>query len=133
MRYLGVDYGSKKIGIAHSDENGSLAFPHSILPNNDSIIDAFREIIKEEDISTIVIGESLNDSGDPNIIMKEISTFKEILEKEFGLPVELEKEFLTSFEARRFQSGKKEVDASAAALILQRYLDRKTIEAKRTT
>ena len=123
MRFLGIDYGTKRIGIAVSDENIILAFPKGILLNNLNIFKNIGEILKTENISEIVIGESVNFKGKENIVSKEIKTFILELKDKFNLPIHEQKEFLTSVEARRFQK-KKEVDDSAAALILQRYLDR---------
>jgi len=123
MRFLGIDYGTKRIGVAVSDENIILAFPKGILLNNLNIFKNIGEILKTENISEIVIGESVNFKGKENIVSKEIKTFISELKDKFNLPIHEQKEFLTSVEARRFQK-KKEVDDSAAALILQRYLDR---------
>jgi len=133
MRFLGIDYGTKRIGIAVSDENIILAFPKGILLNNLNIFKNIGEILKTENISEIVIGESVNFKGKENIVSKEIKTFILELKDKFNLPIHEQKEFLTSVEARRHQDfggqarrfqKKKEVDDSAAALILQRYLDR---------
>jgi putative holliday junction resolvase len=137
MRYLGIDYGSKRVGIALSDDSGNLAFPKKILPNNLSLIEAIDNICQKENASAIVIGESHDLSGKPNKIMGSIEEFKRNIEAEIDLPVYFEKEFMTTIEARR-RSGKEvnnahkvkkeksaAADASAAALILQRFLDKK--------
>jgi putative Holliday junction resolvase len=137
MRYLGIDYGSKRVGIAISDEEGTLAFPHKIIANNLELVDTIHNICGENEISAIVLGESHDLSGVPNKIMGSIEEFKRNLEAELDLPVYFQKEFLTSVFARG-NDGKKEnnarkdkkekgvkVDDSAAALILQRYLDKK--------
>jgi putative Holliday junction resolvase len=121
MKYLGIDYGTKKIGLATSDESGTLAFPAAIIPNSDQAISQIKKLCADEKVGSIVIGESATLEGQPNPIMALISDFKMKL-KELGLPVESEREFLTTVEARRYQEG--EVDSSAAALILQRYLDK---------
>jgi putative holliday junction resolvase len=123
MKYLSIDYGSKKVGIATSDDDGRMAYPCMIAQNDKSLMGDIREIVKAMGIHEIVIGESLDENGKPNDIMKEIRTFAVRLEDELDLPVHFEKEFMTSLEARRFQ-GKHIVDDSAAALILQRYLDK---------
>lgn len=132
-RFLGIDYGAKRIGLAISDENGVLAFPKEIAQNNPLVFKRIGEIIKAENVSEIVMGESTDFSGQPNAVAAEIGAFAEKLEKEFNLPVHKQKEFLTSVEARRHQDfggqarqhrKEKYADASAAALILQRYLDR---------
>ena len=135
MRYLGVDYGEKRVGIAISDEAGSLAFPFKILINNEELLDTIHNICGEQEVEEIVVGESLDFAGGENVIMDRITEFKKELNI-FGLPIHLEKEFLTSVEARG-RAGKerndarkikkeksKKVDASAAALILQRFLDK---------
>ena len=136
MRYLGIDYGSKRVGVAISDEDGSMAFPKVILKNDLSLLDTIFDMCRKENISAIVLGESHDLSGKPNKIMGSIEEFKHNLEGELDMPVYYEKEFMTSVFARgnegkninnAKQIKKKEgvrVDSSAAALILQRYLDK---------
>jgi len=137
MRYLGIDYGSKRVGLAISDEGGVLAFPYKILSNNLELVDYIHNICGEEEISAIVLGESHDLSGQPNKIMGSIEEFKRNLETELDIPVFFQKEFMTTIEARgrggkEINNAKKIVkikqeraDASAAALILSRYLDKK--------
>lgn len=123
MKYLSIDYGAKKVGIATSDDEGRMAYPCMISANNKSLMSDIKEIVKAMNIREIVVGESIDQFGMPNPIMKDIRAFAVRLEDEIDLPVHFEKEFMTTLEARRFQ-GKHIVDDSAAALILQRYLDR---------
>lgn len=123
MKYLSIDYGTKKIGIATSDEDGRMAFPCMIIENNKDTLKDIKELVKAMEIQEIVIGESVDETGKPNEVMKEIRNFAVQLEDYVDLPLHFEKEWMTSLEARRFQ-GKHIVDDSAAALILQRYLDR---------
>lgn len=139
MRYLGIDYGSKRVGLALSDEDGRMAFPYKIIQNDPELLIVINNVCNEEKISDIVLGESKNLYGQPNKIMKEINEFKNKLNSDVGRLIHLEKEFMTTVEARG--RGGKEVnnarkttkvktaaaDASAAALILQRYLDRKNM------
>ena len=137
MKYLGIDYGSKRVGLALSDESGMLAFPYKILKNDMTLVEMIHNICGEENISAIVLGESHDLSGEPNKIMGSIEEFKRNIETELDLPVYFQKEFMTSIEARgrvgkernnarQVQKEKQgAVDASAAALILQRYLDKK--------
>lgn len=141
MKFLGIDYGTKRIGLAVSDENNRLAFPKEIIPSNSDAIDTIGNILKTEGINEVVIGESLDLSGAPNPLNEKIKSFACLLEEKFGVVTHKEKEFLTSVEARKigkikedFQTTqassriKKErdgkADAGAAALILQRFLDR---------
>lgn len=145
MKYLGIDYGSKRVGLSLSDEEGLMAFPYKIIKNDMELVDTVHNICGMEEISAIILGESHDLSGVPNKIMGSIEEFKRNLEAELELPIYFEKEFMTSVFARG-NEGKKEnnarkvaspatrrkggiksnaVDDSAAALILQRYLDRK--------
>jgi len=137
MRYLGIDYGTKMVGVAISDEMGSLAFPKDIFQNDDTLMPNILKLCEEEEVGDIVLGESQTHDGQPNKIMKEIIEFKEKLEQESGKQVFLEREFMTSHEAsrQRFEmkseqgrnkkEDNKRVDDSAAALILQRFLDKR--------
>lgn len=136
MKYLGIDYGSKRIGIAISDDLGVLAFPKEILHSDKNALERIAEIIKVEKVEALVVGESMNNLGQANKIEDEVVFFVRNLENKFKLPVFREKEFFTSVEARRgvgkpektrkVQNTEKKVDAQAAALILQRYLDRRS-------
>lgn len=125
MKILGIDYGEKNIGIALSDEGHSFAFPHSVLKNDEYLYKNIEKIIKEENISEIVVGESLDYKKKENPIMVEIKKFVKELEEKFKLPVNYEEEILTSVQARRIQGHTKTIDASAASLILNSYLERK--------
>lgn len=130
MKVLGVDFGTKNIGIAVSDETQKMAFPKAILTNNAKILEEIKKILDENSAGKIVLG----DPGE-NLIREKVLNFKALLEKTFSLPVILEKEFMTSSHVSQF-SGKKPIarqekkeigekrDDSAAALILQRYLDK---------
>ncbi|MEK7106088.1 MAG: Holliday junction resolvase RuvX, partial [Patescibacteria group bacterium] len=80
MKHLGIDYGSKRIGLAISDDGGTLAFPYKILANNMELIDSIHNICGEESISAIVLGESHDLSGKPNKIMGSIEELKHNLE-----------------------------------------------------
>ena len=127
MRFLGIDYGAKRVGLAVSDEGGRLAFPAAVFKNNGELPAKLAQIIEREKIGEIVVGESSDFAGLPNLLQKEIDFFIERLERKFKILVRREKEFLTSVEARRYDS-RREVDHSAAALILQRYLDKRNIK-----
>lgn len=125
MRYLGIDYGGKRVGAAISDESGKIAFPHAVLENNRDLVAKVLAIVQEKNIGAIVLGESRNFRGEVNVIMEKITPFQKELEETSGLPVFWEKEFMTTQAAERIQGAHKGIDASAAALILQSYLDRK--------
>jgi len=141
MKFLGIDYGTKRIGLAISDENCRLAFPKEIILNDKNTFKKLAEVFKREKISEVVIGESVDFSGKLNSLSARIEVFILEFKEKFELPVHKQKEFLTSVEARRYSSSNTlspsqahtrikqiksgRVDASAAALILQRYLDRR--------
>ena len=124
MKYLGIDYGSKNVGIAISDEEGKMAFPKDTLINTSSLVDDVMIIARREEVGTVVLGDSKDFYGEDNPIMKRIYAFKEKLE-EFGLKVDFESELYSTQEAARGQEMIPKSDASAAAIILQSYLDKK--------
>lgn len=138
MRLVGIDYGAKKIGIAISDENARFAFPHSVIDNTstNSVLKALKIICDKNDVGKIVIGQSIDFKGQPNVIMKRIEKFKTFLEERFNISAEYENEVLTTKQAERTTEEPKtgarkktrkkdeKTHASAAALILQSYLDR---------
>jgi len=123
MKYLGIDYGTKKIGLALSDDGGSIAFPHSVMRNEEGLRDELEKILDTEGIQHVVIGHSLSMRGEENPVMEEAHGFKEGLERD-GYTVYLEPEFFTTVQAKR-NTRDAMADASAAALILQSFLDRK--------
>ncbi|MFA5997615.1 MAG: Holliday junction resolvase RuvX [Candidatus Paceibacterota bacterium] len=125
MRYLGIDYGTKRIGIAISDEGGTMAFPYAILENSKGSLGEVKSICGHESVETIVVGESVDYKGQPNIVKKEIDKFIVELKKIVNVPIIEEREFLSTQQARYYQTKRKHVDDSAATIILQSYLDRK--------
>jgi putative Holliday junction resolvase len=122
--YMGIDYGTKRIGVALSDTTGTLAFPHETVPAGRESKERIAMIVREHSVEIIVMGESRMRSGKPNILLEESRTYARALEEATGLPVFFEWEYDTSREARKIQGNTGVNDASAAALILQRYLDK---------
>lgn len=124
MRYLGIDYGARRIGLAISDPGGGFAFPKEAIPNNKDAVTHIQTLIANEAITHIVIGDTKAINGGDNRITDEASEFSARLEKETKLPVTRAWEAWSSVEAARFApEGTAHNDASAAAIILQRYLD----------
>lgn len=128
MKILGIDYGTKRVGIAISDDTASLAFPKAVLRNTHTLLSEIKSTVAENNVQKIVVGQSLDLDGKENLLMDDIKRFVTMLEGEIKLPVYLEPEFFTSQEAHK---GKKAgevsphmIDAVAAALILQRFLDK---------
>ena len=124
MKILGIDYGTKKVGVAVSDESGSMAFPYAVIPSTSDLAEKIQTICIKENIEAVVIGESRDFDGQPNPVMKKITPLKKKLEEKLGFLVYLEPEYLTSKQARNIQEGSALTDASAAAIILQSYLDK---------
>ncbi len=129
MRLLGIDYGSKRIGIAYSDEARQFALPLIVLANTKVLLSEVVGIAKEKGAKEIIIGESKNYNGEANNILAESLDFKKELETA-SFTVHLEPEFMTSAHAEKLQGKNDMLDASAAALILQSYLDKQKAQNK---
>ena len=136
MRCLGLDLGSKTLGISISDRTNCIASVYKTIFFKDedysSLIEPLKEIIDKEEISTLVLGlpKNMNNSlGTRAMITLE---FKEKLENNFHIPVILEDERLTSVISNNIlisanvsrNKRKKKVDGMAAEIILQGYLDK---------
>lgn len=126
MKYLGIDFGTKKVGFAQSDDEGRLAFPLMISPNDAQLLKDTIELVKAMKFSTVVIGESVDQKGKPNPIAKEARAFGKKLEDACDVVIVYEKEWYSTVEARKQpgKSGDHDVDDQAAAIVLQRYLDK---------
>jgi putative Holliday junction resolvase len=133
MRYLGIDFGTKRVGLALSDESGSMGFPHAVVPNDGRLIDYVRDLIERKEVETVVIGDSVDFAGNANPVRAKAKAFAVELEHTTNVEVVWEPEALTTQEARRDPEGiritgqqaREAVDASAAALILTSYLSHK--------
>lgn len=125
MRFLGIDYGKKRVGLAVSDETESVAFPYDTILNNTELIKNIFLICEKENIDALVIGESRMLSGADNPLMKDIKLFIKKILAEKDVDIYMEPEFSTTQEAKRFQGAGKYTDASAAAVILQRFLEKR--------
>jgi putative Holliday junction resolvase len=126
MKYLGIDYGLKRTGVAISDDAGSFAFPKEIVPT-DIALEYILATVTTEKISGIVIGESLASNGIPNKVDEEVKSFTEKIKNKTKIPVFFEREGYSSVEAHRYQTKKGSRDDSAAAVILQRFLDKQNV------
>jgi putative Holliday junction resolvase len=124
MRFLGIDYGTKRVGTALSDDQGLMAFPHKVFPNDANLLKALVEIIEKEGVGEIVIGLSLGRDGKPNQVHEKVTELVGDLTLQVGIPVHLEPEQYTTQEAIRFQGRTDMTDAAAASIILNSYLTR---------
>ena len=123
MRFLGIDYGAKRIGIAISDEAGTMAFPRGVFDNDSRAIALLEQEVKDQHIGHIVVGDTKSYSGLRNPITDEVEEFVRALLKRTGVPVEQTFEAGSSIEASRYAPEGAVHDDSAAAIILQRFLD----------
>jgi putative Holliday junction resolvase len=132
---MGIDFGSKRIGIAVSDANGVLASPRTVLLRTGSIAADHRriaELVAEEEAVLVVVGLPLALDGTEAIAARGVLAEVAGLEKALDVPVEMYDERLTTASAHRTLAAQNvssrkrrgEVDKWAAAVILQGYLDR---------
>ncbi len=137
MRILAVDHGEKRIGLALSDPTGSIASPLTVLQHVSRAIDAAQvaALAAEYGVEHIIVGQSFDEDGRPNLAGRRAARFAEALRQQTGLPVELWDEAFSTQTAReaRIQMGisrKKRaghLDELAATLILQSYLDARIV------
>ncbi len=119
---MGIDYGSKRVGVALSDAAGHMAFPHSVISNDSHLLAKLEAIIAKEQVAEIVIGHSIDRMGKPNDIHGAVETLMMDLTLAVGLPIHLVPELYTTQAAARLQGKHEKIDAAAAALILDSYL-----------
>lgn len=137
MRYIGLDLGTKTLGVAISDKLGMIASFYKTInfkeEEYESLLTPLKEIIDEYNIEKIVLGLPKNMNNSIGFAGERSINFKKILEDNLNMEVILEDERLSSVEANNIMIAsdlsrnkrKKKVDALAATIILQRYLDRK--------
>lgn len=131
---LGIDYGSKRMGLAVSDLSCTIATPYKILYRREISADMaeLRKIMAEKEIGAVVMGLPLQMNGEEGEIAAEVRKFAAILEENFKFPVLLWDERLSPSAMENFlikeadlsrKKRAKVLDASAAAYILQGALD----------
>ena len=135
-RFLGIDYGTVRIGLALSDPTGILASPLPFLENQapQQVTNALSELIQTHQIAGLVIGLPRNMDGTYGPSAQKVRDFIAQIQKSISLPVTQIDERLTTAQASKQLSGiglnqkdlRKKVDSSSACLILQQYLDRNT-------
>ena len=124
MKYLGLDYGRARTGVAVSDDEGTLAFPRTVLHSlpEEKLFKSLAEIVETEKTKVIVMGLPSAGKGIDPSWKKEVEAFAHRLEVKLRIQVIWENEMFTTKIAEIH--SKKKSDASAAALILQSFLDR---------
>ncbi len=136
MRYLGLDLGSKTLGVALSDTTKTIASTLKTIyfkdENYNSLIEPLREIIFDNNVERIVLGLPKNMDNSLGMRANITLEFKKILENTFNIEVIMEDERLTSVISNNIlieadmsrKKRKKKVDGIAAQIILQSYLDK---------
>jgi putative Holliday junction resolvase len=139
VRVLGIDYGARRIGLALSDRTATLASPWRLVPRPASAAETLKllateieRLAAEEDgLGAVVIGWPRRLDGRPTHQTPEVEAFARALEARVSMPIVLQDERLSSHEAetrlaareRDWRRRKAKLDAAAAAVILQDYLD----------
>jgi len=140
-RFLGFDFGGRRIGVALSDPSGLIAQPIDTLVVK-GIDDAIRKVsrtIDEHDVVGIVLGLPLNLSGDASELSLEVEKFADRLKKKCAVPIFFEDERLSSRQAegvlhaygKKIKGHKEKIDRISAAIILQSFLDRRNLNVNR--
>ncbi|MFI5358013.1 MAG: Holliday junction resolvase RuvX [Opitutales bacterium] len=132
MRCLGIDYGTRRIGLSYGDELGvATPLPALIQASPEQRWQALGELIRRREITDLVLGYPYNMDGTAGFKAKEVDAFAGELRRAFVLPVHLVDERLTSYEAESTIAKAKRrevrpggvIDSRAATLILQDYLN----------
>tara|TARA_B110000014_G_scaffold25614_1_gene16313 strand:- start:566 stop:979 length:414 start_codon:yes stop_codon:yes gene_type:complete len=132
-RALGIDFGTKRVGLALSDRSNIIASPYRTLNyvSEKDLITQLETVVSENDIEILVLGLPINMKGEDTVQTKKVRNFKEILST-LQIPIVFEDERLSSVSAinslilQNVKTGhnKPEIDKTAAAIILQQYLDK---------
>ena len=133
MRILAIDHGTKRMGVAVSDELGMIAQPLEFIPAEPfaKFLDRLKEILREKQVELILVGMPRNMDGSYGPAALKVQEFVAVLKEAIAIPIQTLDERLTSVQAHRFlteaevrgRQRKEKVDKSAAAILLQSYLD----------
>jgi putative Holliday junction resolvase len=133
MRILALDHGTKRIGAAISDELKMIAQPLEYIPAEpfSRALERIREIVRDKEVETILVGMPRNMDGSYGPAALKVKEFATALREAVVVPIQFWDERLTSAQAQRFliqggvrrQERKEKVDKTAAAILLQSYLD----------
>lgn len=123
MRYLGIDYGTKRIGLALSDRDGKIAFPYRTIAAGKHASEEISALAEKENAERIVIGIPIPLSGGSSNTAETAKRFAKEVERVCKKPVALVNEFFTTKMAKQSGVAREKRDMSAAAIMLQSYLD----------
>jgi putative Holliday junction resolvase len=137
MRVLAIDHGSKRMGIAISDELRTIAQPLEFIPSEPfaKFLDRLKEILREKEVSLVVVGIPRNMDGSYGPAALKVQEFVAVLKDAIPVAIKSWDERLTTMEAQRSlieanvrrSKRKEKVDKTAAAILLQSYLDSQTL------
>jgi putative Holliday junction resolvase len=133
MRVLAIDHGTKRMGIAVSDELGMIAHPLEFVLAEpfDKFLARLKELIQEKQVELLLVGMPRNMDGSYGPAALKVQEFVTVLKEAVAIPIKTWDERLTSAQANRFliqadvrrEKRKEKVDKMAAAILLQSYLD----------
>lgn len=133
MRILAIDHGTKRMGIALSDETATIAQPLEFIPAEPftDFLARLKQLIAEKQVDQILIGMPRNMDGSYGPAALKVQEFVAVLKETIAIPIKTWDERLTSAQANRMliqaevrrDKRKQRVDAAAAAILLQSYLD----------
>ncbi|MDB6017882.1 MAG: rnhD [Pedosphaera sp.] len=133
MRVLAIDHGTKRMGLAISDELGVIALPMEFVPAEPfaAFLLRVKEIIKEKQVEMLLVGMPRNMDGSYGPAALKVQAFIAVLQETVAIPIKSWDERLTSTQANRYliqanvrrDKRKQKVDQTAAAILLQSYLD----------
>ncbi|MHC5155438.1 MAG: Holliday junction resolvase RuvX [Planctomycetota bacterium] len=131
MRYLAIDHGQKRTGLAVSDASETLVSPYSVIETTceAELLRRILDVMKTEEIEAVVVGLPVNMDGTEGTRVKQVKQFVEKLRQQTSKPIQMYDERLSSFEAGHLageleltrKKKKKRLDAIAAATILQSF------------
>ena len=133
MRYLAIDYGTRRTGLAICDPNETIVSPLTVLQSEQTLSEKIGQIVKDESVEAIVLGLPLNMDGSEGPQIQLVLKFADQLQARLTIPVYLQDERLSSFGAEEKLAPanltrgekKKRLDAVAAAEILEAFLEQK--------
>ena len=138
-RFLAIDYGSKRVGLAISDPTKKIAKAYKTITNDslDALLYCIKNEIKNNSVEKIILGLPIGMNGKNTSQTELVLKFNDMLKNFLSIPVVLEDERLTSLHAKKslvFQgfkttSNKENIDSTAAALLLQNYLNKSIFNA----
>ena len=133
MRYLAIDYGDKRTGLAICDHDETIASPLTVIQGQKDLLKKIADVVQTENVEAIVLGLPLNMDDSQGPQARLVFKFADQLKEHLNIPIHFQDERLSTFSAEEklaaadFTRGKKKkrLDAIAAAVILEAFLEQK--------